>query len=68
MYSACIVCKKTLGTNAIFETFPVGERLAFDAARGRLWAVCRHCERQEIPIDASLEKYQASRAADRQTK
>ncbi len=39
MFKTCIFCKRPLGSNEVVETFPVGRRLAFDAARGRLWVV-----------------------------
>lgn len=34
MYSACLYCSQTLGSNEVIETFPVGRRLAFDAVAG----------------------------------
>ena len=43
MYSTCIFCHADLGRNEVIEHFPVGRRLAFDAAKGRLWVVCRAC-------------------------
>src|SRR5689334_52317 len=45
VYATCLFCKQPLGTNDAIETFPIGRRLAFDAARGRLWVVCPKCER-----------------------
>ena len=49
-------CHKPLGTNEVIETFPVGRRLAFDAARGRLWVVCRKCERWNLsPLEERWE-------------
>ncbi len=48
MYSTCIFCTRPLGTNEIIEGFPLGRRLAFDAAKGRLWVVCRKCERWNL--------------------
>lgn len=48
MYSTCMFCNRPLGTNEVVEHFPVGRRLAFDAARGRLWVVCRKCERWNL--------------------
>ncbi len=45
MYKTCMFCTRPLGTNEVIEYFPVGRRLAFDAERGRLWVVCRKCER-----------------------
>jgi hypothetical protein len=45
MYSTCLFCNANLGSNEVVEHFPVGRRLAFDATKGRLWVVCRSCER-----------------------
>lgn len=39
MYTTCLFCHSSLGTNETIESFPVGRRLAFDAAHGRLWVV-----------------------------
>ncbi len=56
MFKACMFCRKPLGTNEVIETFPVGRRLAFDATRGRLWVVCRKCERWNLsPLDERWE-------------
>src|SRR6185437_157840 len=56
MYSTCLFCNKTLGANETFETFPVGKRIAFDAAKGRLWVVCPHCERWNLsPLEERWE-------------
>ncbi|HEY2850594.1 MAG TPA: hypothetical protein VGI97_12000 [Gemmatimonadaceae bacterium] len=63
MYSACIFCNKPLGANETFETFPVGKRLAFDAAKGRLWVVCSTCERWNLsPLE---ERWEAIELAER---
>ena len=63
MYAHCIYCRSSLGTNEAVETFPVGRRLAFDADRGRLWAVCRACERWNLsPIE---ERWEAIESAER---
>ena len=48
MYTTCIHCRKPLESNEVIETFPVGRRLAFDAAKGRLWVVCRKCQRWNL--------------------
>ena len=49
-------CNKPLGANEIVESFPVGRRLAFDAARGRLWVVCVKCERWNLsPLEERWE-------------
>ena len=56
MYTTCIYCHKPLGANEIIEHFPVGRRLAFDASRGRLWVVCRACERWNLsPLETRWE-------------
>jgi len=56
MYTHCIYCHADLGNNSVIETFPVGRRLAFDAAKGRLWAVCRKCERWNLtPLEERWE-------------
>ena len=56
MYRSCMFCHKSLGANEVIETFPVGRRLAFDGARGRLWVVCRRCERWNLtPLEERWE-------------
>jgi hypothetical protein len=56
-------CNKPLGANEVVETFPVGRRLAFDAARGRLWVVCRKCERWNLsPLE---ERWEAVETCER---
>src|SRR3954469_14036987 len=56
MYSTCIFCHSDLGRNESIEPFPIGGRLAFDAARGRLWVVCRKCERWNLtPVEERWE-------------
>jgi hypothetical protein len=58
-----LFCQKDLGRNESFETFPVGRRLAFDGAKGRLWVVCSHCERWNLsPLD---ERWEAIEQAER---
>ncbi len=59
MYSTCIYCTRSLGRNAVLEAFPVGRRLAFDPARGRLWVVCRRCERWNLsPLEERWEAFE----------
>jgi hypothetical protein len=63
MYSTCIFCNQSLGTNAALESFAVGRRVAFDAAKGRLWVVCRKCERWNLsPLE---ERWEAVEEAER---
>ncbi len=56
MYSTCIFCNHSLGANRRVEHFPVGGRLAFDGAKGRLWAVCQVCQRWNLsPLEERWE-------------
>lgn len=56
MYATCLFCHAGLGTNELVEHFPVGRRLAFDASKGRLWVVCRKCERWNLtPLEERWE-------------
>jgi hypothetical protein len=56
MYSTCLFCTGNLGTNEMIEHFPVGKRLAFDGAKGRLWVVCTHCGRWNLsPLEERWE-------------
>lgn len=56
MYSSCLFCNSSLGTNDRIEHFGVGRRLAFDAAKGRLWVICPSCARWNLtPIDERWE-------------
>src|SRR5688500_4680010 len=63
MYSTCLFCHTDLGSNEVIEYFPVGRRLAFDASKGRLWVVCKKCERWNLtPIE---ERWEAIEEAER---
>jgi hypothetical protein len=56
MYTTCLFCHSDLGSNEVIETFPIGRRLAFDAANGRLWVICRKCERWNLtPLEERWE-------------
>jgi hypothetical protein len=56
MYSICLFCRASLGRNDVVEPFPVGRRVAFDAERGRLWAVCPRCRRWNLaPLEERWE-------------
>jgi hypothetical protein len=69
MYSTCIFCNKPLGQNESLEAFPVGERLAFDPVRGRLWVVCRACERWNLtPLEQRWEAIEQAERLYRDTK
>jgi hypothetical protein len=63
MYRSCIFCSAALGSNESIERFPVGRSLAFDAGKGRLWAVCGTCTRWNLaPIE---ERWEAIEDAER---
>jgi hypothetical protein len=56
LYSTCLFCHASLGANEAIEHFQVGRRLAFDSAKGRLWVVCRTCERWNLsPLEERWE-------------
>jgi len=56
MYSTCLFCHAELGANQSVEHLPVGRRIAFDQGKGRLWVVCRKCERWNLtPFDDRWE-------------
>ena len=63
MYATCLFCNRPLGSNESIEHFPVGRRLAFDSAKGRLWVVCPSCERWNLtPLE---ERWEAIEDAER---
>lgn len=56
MLTRCLVCSMPFLANEALEHLPNGQRFAYDAARGRLWAVCRHCMRWSLaPIESRWE-------------
>jgi len=56
MYSTCLFCNSSLRSNDQLAAFPVGHRLAFDPARGRLWAICTRCGRWNLsPLEERWE-------------
>jgi len=63
MYATCLFCHSGLGKNEVVEEFPVGRRLAFDAANGRLWVVCGACGRWNLsPLE---ERWEAIETCER---
>ncbi|MEW5926907.1 MAG: hypothetical protein AB1941_05455 [Gemmatimonadota bacterium] len=69
MYSTCIFCHAPLGANEAIEQFPVGRRLAFDGAKGRLWVVCRACGRWNLsPLETRWEAVEACERTFRDTR
>jgi hypothetical protein len=56
MFSTCIFCHRSLGANDLVEHFPVGGKLAFDSAKGRLWVVCAGCQQWNLtPLEERWE-------------
>jgi len=56
MYSTCLFCNSSLGANDRIAAFPVGRRLAYDPARGRLWVICARCTRWNLsPLEERWE-------------
>lgn len=69
MFTTCIHCTAPLGANDAFETFPVGSRLAFDGRLGRLWVICRRCDRWNLsPLDERWEAIEAMERRYRDTR
>ena len=69
MFAHCIFCHADLGRNEAIEHFPVGRRLAFDSAKGRLWVVCRACERWNLtPLEERWEAIEECERFYRDTK
>jgi len=63
LYATCLYCNNALGSNEVVETFPVGRRLAFDQSKGRLWVVCRKCEKWNLsPLE---ERWEAIETCER---
>ena len=68
MYATCLFCNNALGANVALEHFPVGRRIAFDSAKGRLWVVCRSCDRWNLsPIETRWEAIEEAERAYRDT-
>ena len=69
MYSTCLFCHTRFGANEAIEHFSVGRRLAFDGAKGRLWVVCRKCERWNLtPVEERWEAIEECERSFRETK
>lgn len=69
MYSTCLFCNSSLGANESIEHFPVGRRLAYDGATGRLWVVCKTCARWNLsPLETRWEAIDEAERLFRATK
>lgn len=69
MYSTCLFCHAALGRNESFELFPIGRRIAYDEAKGRLWVICTRCERWNLsPLEERWETIEHAERSYRETK
>lgn len=69
MFSTCLFCHVSLGANESIEHFPVGKRLAFDSANGRLWAVCPRCARWNLtPLEERWDALEECERAYRESR
>lgn len=56
MLTRCLFCRHAFPANGTVERFPISSRVAYDAERGRLWAVCPACGRWTLaPIESRWE-------------
>jgi len=56
LFKHCLVCHTPFQQNEELEYFSMSTRVAYDAERGRLWAVCRSCKRWSLaPIEERWE-------------
>ena len=69
MFTRCLVCATPFEANEELQHASTGRRVAYDPARGRLWAICRTCRRWSLmPIEdrwealEELEKVTVDRA------
>ena len=69
MYTTCLHCHGPLGSNDTIEALPIGQRVAFDGEKGRLWVVCGRCQRWNLtPFDARWEALEQCERAFRDTR
>jgi hypothetical protein len=69
MYGSCLHCQASLGSNEQIEALPIGRRIAFDERQGRLWVVCRACERWNLtPYEERWEAIEQAERAFRGTR
>jgi len=56
LFTHCLVCHTPFPPNEELEFFSTSTRVAYDAVRGRLWAICRSCKRWSLaPIEERWE-------------
>jgi hypothetical protein len=63
MYSTCISCHSRFQANDVVRALPIGRRMAFDPAKGRLWLVCDRCASWNlVPLE---ERWEATEECER---
>ena len=63
VYTRCLFCQAPFPENDALEHLPRGRRVAFDAARGRLWMICGGCKRWSlVPL---LDRWEALEELER---
>jgi hypothetical protein len=63
MYSTCISCHARFHANDVISVLPIGRRIAFDPAKGRLWLVCdRWAGWNLVPLE---ERWEATEECER---
>ena len=56
MYDKCLICNRPFERTEALPNVPTGGRVACDPARGRLWALCRGCDRWSLaPMESRWE-------------
>jgi hypothetical protein len=69
VHATCLFCDAAFGANDVLESLPVGRRIAFDSRKGRLWVVCRRCERWNLtPLEERWEALDDAERAFRSTR
>jgi len=63
MYSTCISCHSRFQANDVVRALPIGRRIAFDPAKGRLWLICDRCASWNlVPLE---ERWEATEECER---
>jgi hypothetical protein len=69
VYRSCLYCSADLDDNEVLEPMPIGRRVAFDPAKGRLWVICCTCVKWNlVPFDSRLEIIDACERTFRDTR
>ncbi len=56
LFTQCLLCHTPFPPNEELQYFTTSTRVAYDAVRGRLWAICRSCKRWSLaPIEERWE-------------